>query len=50
MPDVLRKGDQGLDVTALQNLLVQRGYPVAVDGVFGPPTYRAVRAFQSPRS
>ena len=47
MPKVLKGNDQGPDVTLLQNLLVQRGYAVAVDGAFGPPTFRAVRAFQS---
>ena len=42
-----KKGDRGQAVTELQQLLVQRGYPVAVDGEFGAGTYRAVRAFQS---
>ena len=47
MPVSLRKGDQGPDVTQLQQLLVQRGYPVAVNGDFDSGTYQAVRAFQS---
>jgi len=47
MPVSLRKGDQGSDVTQLQQLLVQRGYPVAVNGDFDSGTYQAVRAFQS---
>jgi len=47
MPTSLKKGSQGPDVTELQKLLLQRGYPVTVDGVFGTQTYRAVRAFQS---
>lgn len=42
-----KKGDRGPAVTELQQLLVQRGYSVAVDGEFGAGTYRAVRAFQS---
>ena len=47
MPTSLKKGSQGPDVTEPQKLLLQRGYPVTVDGVFGTQTYRAVRAFQS---
>jgi hypothetical protein len=43
----LKKGDQGREVRELQNLLAERGYPVDVDGDFGPQTYRAVRAFQA---
>ncbi len=45
--ETLEQGDQGPDVRQLQQLLVQRGYPVEVDGDFGPQTYAAVRAFQS---
>ncbi|MBP1746626.1 MAG: putative peptidoglycan-binding protein [Deltaproteobacteria bacterium] len=47
MPSVLKKGSQGAEVSELQGLLVQRGYPVVTDGVFGNQTYKAVRAFQS---
>ncbi len=47
MPAVLKKGDQGKDVTALQKRLVERGFPVDIDGDFGAQTFRAVRAFQS---
>ena len=47
MPTSLKKGAQGPEVTKLQKLLVQRGYPVNVDGDFGTQTYQAVRAFQS---
>jgi hypothetical protein len=43
----VRKGDKGPEVRELQRLLVERGYPIDVDGDFGPKTYRAVRAFQS---
>jgi hypothetical protein len=47
MPVTLKKGDKGPDVSELQRLLTQRGYPVTVDGDFGTKTYEAVRAFQS---
>ena len=43
----LKKGAKGADVTELQKLLTDRGYPVVIDGDFGPETYRAVRAFQA---
>jgi peptidoglycan hydrolase-like protein with peptidoglycan-binding domain len=45
--ETLVKGMQGTAVRRLQKLLVARGYPVAVDGTFGPLTERGVRAFQS---
>jgi len=48
--DTLRKGDQGPQVTQLQQLLTQRGYAVPVNGTFDTRTWRAVRAFQSARS
>ncbi len=44
---LLKKGDSGSEVLALQKLLTERGYPVEAIGTFGPQTYRAVRAFQS---
>jgi hypothetical protein len=47
MPAPLKKGDRGPNVTELQKLLVQRGYPVNIGGDFGTQTYQAVRAFQS---
>ncbi|MCB5167716.1 N-acetylmuramoyl-L-alanine amidase [Streptomyces bambusae] len=43
---VLRRGDAGERVRALQYLLVQRGAQVPVNGVFGPETEQAVRTFQ----
>jgi hypothetical protein len=43
----LEQGKQGPEVTELQQLLTERGYPVQAIGIFGPKTYRAVRAFQS---
>jgi len=43
----LREGDSGLDVTALQNQLKDRGFPPgAIDGDFGPATEAAVLGFQ----
>lgn len=39
----------GDDVRAVQRALVRSGYPVAVDGIFGPGTARAVRQFQARR-
>lgn len=44
---MLQKGDQGKNVTDLQKLLAQRGYPADTNRVFDTPTYQAVRAFQS---
>jgi len=43
----LERGARGEAVRKLQRLLVAKGYPVAVDGTFGPLTERGVRAFQS---
>jgi peptidoglycan hydrolase-like protein with peptidoglycan-binding domain len=44
---LMRKGDRGWDVAALQFLLNSRGYgPGAFDGAFGPNTDLAVRRFQ----
>ncbi len=40
-------GNRGTDVKAIQGLLNERGYPVAVDGVFGATTVDAVKAFQA---
>ncbi|HEX7048868.1 MAG TPA: peptidoglycan-binding protein [Longimicrobiales bacterium] len=44
---VLESRTRGAEVRELQTLLVARGFPVEVDGVFGPQTRRAVRAFQA---
>lgn len=46
---VLRSGAEGVDVIALQLLLIGRGYdcgPWGADGDFGPATYGAVTRFQ----
>ena len=47
MPETLKKGSHDPEVSELQRLLTQRGYPAAIDGEFGTQTYQAVRAFQS---
>ena len=44
---LLRKGARGHWVTTLQLDLSLAGHPVSVDGIFGPETDGAVRAFQS---
>src|SRR3954462_1599843 len=43
---VLRRNDKAHPVPTLQYLLRARGHTVAVDGIFGPKTDAAVRAFQ----
>lgn len=43
----LRRGARGEAVAMLQTALTARGHPLAADGVFGPATERAVRAFQT---
>jgi peptidoglycan hydrolase-like protein with peptidoglycan-binding domain len=43
---LVRQGAQQHPVKTLQHLLGARGHAVAVDGVFGPRTDAAVRAFQ----
>jgi peptidoglycan hydrolase-like protein with peptidoglycan-binding domain len=45
-----RQGDQQHPVQTLQYLLRARGHSVAVDGIFGPQTDAAVRAFQQQRN
>ena len=47
---LLRRGHSGEDVNELQQLLMQAGFdPGTVDGVFGPGTESAVKAFQASR-
>ena len=52
-PDVLREGDQGTEVEVLQYYLAILGQynsmlnPIAIDGIFGPSTKRAVIEFQN---
>ena len=43
---LVRKNDQNHPVKTLQYLLKARGHNLTVDGVFGPATDAAVRAFQ----
>ena len=44
---VLRRGDEGGDVSEVQAALVELGYSASsVDGKFGPATAQAVREFQ----
>jgi peptidoglycan hydrolase-like protein with peptidoglycan-binding domain len=43
---LVRQGDQNHPVKTLQYLLRARGHSVAVDGIVGPLTEAAVRAFQ----
>lgn len=43
---VLRYGDTGTDVRALQYMLRSRGQSISVDGKFGPATRDAVTAYQ----
>jgi murein DD-endopeptidase MepM/ murein hydrolase activator NlpD len=44
---VMRRGQRGWDVAALQFMLQRRGYPSGgVDGVFGAGTHSALTAFQ----
>lgn len=42
----LRQGDTGTNVDTVQGLLCARGYPVKIDGQFGPDTDAKVREFQ----
>ncbi len=44
--EMIREGDRGVWVEYLQLALFRLGYEVAVDGVFGPATKRAVLALQ----
>jgi peptidoglycan hydrolase-like protein with peptidoglycan-binding domain len=44
---VVKRGNQGHPVPALQYLLRDRGHHVTVDGIFGPKTEAAVEAFQT---
>jgi peptidoglycan hydrolase-like protein with peptidoglycan-binding domain len=46
---LVRQGDRDHPIRTLQYLLRARGHSVAVDGVFGPLTDAAVRAFQRQR-
>jgi peptidoglycan hydrolase-like protein with peptidoglycan-binding domain len=43
---LVRKGDRAHPVRTVQDLLRQQGHQITVDGIFGPLTDQAVRAFQ----
>jgi peptidoglycan hydrolase-like protein with peptidoglycan-binding domain len=43
---LVKSGDKIFPVRPLQQLLRARNHPVAVDGIFGPMTESAVKAFQ----
>jgi len=44
---VVQKGSQGHPIRTLQLLLRARGHNITVDGLFGPATEAAVKAFQA---
>lgn len=46
----LRFGSSGMSVRIMQRLLVSNGYGIRVDGIFGPLTEAAIKAFQSQRN
>lgn len=46
-PGSVRRGSRGGAVVAVQDRLRERGWRIAVDGVFGPDTERVVKAFQA---
>lgn len=45
----LRRGSQGESVKYLQQSLTGVGYPVTIDGIFGPRTEAVVKQFQKDR-
>ncbi|MBD2196792.1 MULTISPECIES: peptidoglycan-binding domain-containing protein [Calothrix] len=47
---ILRFGSSGISVKVLQKLLIANGYGMRIDGIFGPLTEAAVKAFQNRRS
>ncbi|WP_017653446.1 peptidoglycan-binding domain-containing protein [Fortiea contorta] len=47
---VISFGNSGVAVRVLQRLLISNGYGMRIDGVFGPFTETAVRAFQNQRN
>jgi murein L,D-transpeptidase YcbB/YkuD len=46
----LRFGSSGTSVRIMQRLLVSNGYGIRVDGIFGPLTEAAIKAFQNQRN
>lgn len=47
---IVQQGDRDHPVKTLQYLLRERGHSVDVDGIFGPATDAAVRAFQQEKN
>ena len=47
---LVRRGERIFPVRPLQQLLCARNHDVAVDGIFGPRTESAVKAFQQSKS
>lgn len=47
---LVRQGDRGQSVRDVQHLLRARGHSLEVDGIFGPVTDGAVRAYQEDNS
>ena len=47
---LVRRGERIFPVRPLQQLLCARNHDVAVDGIFGPRTESAVKAFQKSKS
>ena len=47
--DIVQRGDCGSTVVFIQDRLIQLGFTVASDGLFGPGTETAVKNFQSSR-
>lgn len=45
--EILKKGSRGDSVKTLQSLLATKGYGLEPDGIFGPLTEEAVKAFQA---
>lgn len=43
---ILRMGSRGAHVRGLQQALIHHGATLSADGIFGPQTFQAVRAFQ----
>ncbi|GHO60415.1 peptidoglycan-binding protein [Ktedonobacter robiniae] len=43
---IIRRGDTGEAVRLVQSLLQAKGYDLEIDGIFGPATEAAVKAFQ----
>ena len=46
---LLKRGDKGKLVECLQNALIELGYTLDADGIFGSDTESIVKAFQNQR-